>query len=178
MAHTEYILQILLRYLTKDQWISQHYEEFKQACLRISQDSALYEELCHYVLSEFMLRPDAQTIVDSGGAFFYCLRMCTNSWKSVTSPFYRTYRQEWENVSEINAQTEEIPDEPEVDLEALAAIARQQLDQLGWYEKELFSAYVEHNGNASALSKSTQIPRTSINLTVRKVKTFIRTAIR
>ena len=164
--------------MTKDQWISEHYEEFKQACLRISQDSDLYEELCHYVLSEFMMRPDVQKIVDSGGAFFYCLRMCTNSWKSVTSPFYRTYRQEWENLSEINAQTEEIPDENEPDIDALAQSALAKLGELGWYEKELFQAYVEHDGNASALSKSTHIPRTSINLTVRKVKTFIKTAIR
>lgn len=164
--------------MTKDQWISEHYEEFKQACLRISQDSDLYEELCHYVLSEFMMRPDVQKIVDSGGAFFYCLRMCTNSWKSVTSPFYRTYRQEWENLSEINAQTEEIPDEEELDIESLAQSALAKLGELGWYEKELFQAYVEHDGNASALSKSTHIPRTSINLTVRKVKTFIKTAIR
>lgn len=164
--------------MTKDQWISQHYEEFKQACLRISQDSDLYEELCHYVLSEFMLRPDVQTIVDSGGAFFYCLRMCTNSWKSVTSPFYRQYRQQWESITELTPQTEEIADEEEIDIEALAEIARKQLDGLGWYEKELFTAYVEHNQNASALSKSTHIPRTSINLTVRKVRTYIRTNLK
>ena len=164
--------------MTKDQWISEHYEEFKAACLRISQSSDLYEELCHYVLTEFIARPDCQTIVDSGGAFFFVLRMCTNSWKSVTSPFYRMYRQEWELLTEVNAQTEEIPDEEEIDLETLAAVAKAQLDGLGWYEKELFQAYIEHNQNASALSKSTKIPRTSINLTVRKVKTFIRTAIR
>jgi hypothetical protein len=88
------------------------------------------------------------------------------------------YRQEWELLTEVNAQTEEIPEEEEIDLEALAAVAKAQLDQLGWYEKELFAAYIDHNQNASALSKSTRIPRTSINLTVRKVKTFIRTAIR
>lgn len=88
------------------------------------------------------------------------------------------YRQEWELLSEVNAQTEEIPEEEEIDIDALAAVAKTQLDQLGWYEKELFSAYIDHNQNASALSKSTRIPRTSINLTVRKVKTFIRTAIR
>ena len=88
------------------------------------------------------------------------------------------YRQEWEMLTEVNAQTEEIPEEEECDLETLAALAKAQLDGLGWYEKELFQAYIEHNQNASALSKSTKIPRTSINLTVRKVKTFIRTAIR
>ena len=52
----------------------------------------LAEELLHYVLSEFLSKPDVKSIVMSGSAFFYCLRIATNSWKSTTSPFYRTYR--------------------------------------------------------------------------------------
>jgi hypothetical protein len=37
-------------------------------------------------------------IIDSGGGRFYCVRIMLNSWKSVTSPFYHTYRKPGENI--------------------------------------------------------------------------------
>ena len=47
------------------------------------------------------------------------------------------------------------------------------MNELGCYEKELMQVYAENNGNASLVSRLTKIPRTSINLTIRKVKLHI-----
>ena len=111
----------------------------------------------------------------SGNAFFYCLRIATNSWKSTTSPFYRTYRDP--NFQGQIPDHAEQPVEEEQDWEALWAQTQDRIQELGWYEQELLKVYAENNGNASLVSRLTKIPRTSINLTIRKIKVHITTAL-
>lgn len=164
--------------MTVKTWIDQNYELYKQACRRITNYDELAEELCHYVLTEFLGRKDAETIVQSGGAFFFCLRMTTNNWNSVTSPFYRIYRTPKVDIDKIPERMEEEYDENEPDIDELAERVTEQLKQLGWYEQNLLQAYVEHGGNASSLAKQTGIPRTSISLTIKKVKTFVNKRIK
>jgi len=156
--------------LTIKEWTDNNYSPLKDACKRIAEGNALSEELLHYVLSEFLIKPDVQKIVMSGGAFYFCLRMATNSWKSTTSPFYRMYRD-----PNMQCQIQDIAEEPqdEDNTESLWKHAQDKMNELGWYEKELLQVYAENNGNASLVSRLTKIPRTSINLTIRKVKLYI-----
>lgn len=140
------------------------------------------EELLHYTLAAFLDRADTQQIVDSGGGFFFCLRIATNSWKSTTSPFYRQYRDPLPR-QELRPDHSELPDtEPYEEPEPfknpdLQTQIDKELNNLSWYEKELTRAYAEHNCNASLLSKVTKIPRTSINLTLNRVRAHIKTQI-
>jgi hypothetical protein len=60
--------------LTIQEWANNNYSPLKDACRRIAEGNALSEELLHYVLSEFLVKPDVEKIVSSGGAFFFCLR--------------------------------------------------------------------------------------------------------
>lgn len=157
--------------MTIQEWANNNYSPLKDACKRIAEGNPLSEELLHYVLSEFLTKPDVQKIVMSGGAFYFCLRMATNSWKSTTSPFYRMYRDP--NMQcELPDRIEEPEEEPQ-DWETLWKHTQDKIEELGWYEKELLQVYAENNGNASLVSRLTKIPRTSINLTIRKVKLHI-----
>jgi hypothetical protein len=54
----------------------------------------------------------------------------------------------------------------------------QGMETLGWYEKELIKVYAENGGNASLVSRLTKIPRTSINLTVKKVRIHLMKGVR
>lgn len=164
--------------LTTQDWITLNYDKFKSDCLGITRGHELSEELCHYVLTEFLVKPGIQTIIQSGGAYYYLIRMTLNNWNSVTSPFYRQYRQHYAQIETITERAEEIPEDNEPDIEQLAKQVSEQMESLGWYEKNLFIAYVEHNGNASALSKETRIPRTSISLTLKNVKTYLKSRIK
>lgn len=165
--------------MTVNNWITSHYDKFKHDCLGITRGDALGEELCHFILLEFMNKKEAQTIVESGGAFYYIIRMALTNWNSVTSPFYRIYRQPYTDIETITERAEEIPDaEDEWDIDALAAQAQKSLQELGWYERELFNVYLEHNTNASLVSRQTGIPRTSISLTLKHVKQHLRSNIK
>ena len=166
--------------MTIKDWTENNYQPLKQACSRISEGNPLAEELLHYVLSEFLAKAEAHTIIMSGGAFFYCLRIATNSWKSSTSPFFRTYRAprsqtfiQWDSADESEGAQEEIEYGDLLHQRAVEA-----MEDLGWYEKELFKMYAECNQNASLVSRLTQIPRTSINLTIKKVKKHLVKALK
>ena len=182
--------------MTISEWTDNNYQPLKQACVRISEGNPLAEELLHYILSEFLLKTDVHAIILSGGGFFYCLRMATNSWKSTTSPFYRTYRDPELRIElkEIHFQEKEEKDEEclgkehthkgertksamndlhlesEWNQEDLWQRVQEAIEDLGWYEQELLKVYAENGGNASLVSRLTKIPRTSINLTIRKIK--------
>jgi hypothetical protein len=157
--------------LTITEWTNLNYEPLKEACHRISEGNELGEELLHYVLSEFLNKPNVQEIIQSGGAFWFCLKMVTNSWKSTTSPFYRMYRDP-NFQGELPDVAEEAPEQDEIQ-QRLLEVAEEGMKGLGWYEKELLQVYAEHGANASLVSRLTKIPRTSINLTIRKIKRHI-----
>lgn len=125
-----------------------------------------------------MAKPDVQWIVDSGGAFYYIIRMAHTNWNSVTSPFYRIYRQPTIDLETITERAEEIPEEDSPNIEQLAAQVEKTLQDLGWYERELFKVYVEHEANASLVSRQTGIPRTSISLTLKHVKQHLRSRLK
>lgn len=190
--------------MTISEWTDNNYQPFKEACQRICEGNPLAEELTHYVLSEFLLKADVQDIINSGGGFFYVLRMATNNWKSTTSPFFRTYRDpnlriplnehhyqerqendrheelepEHRQSSKTKIQMNGIEEVSEWTFEELYERVQTHIQTLGWYERELLQVYAENNGNASLVSRLTKIPRTSINLTIRKVKQHLTKQIR
>ena len=75
-----------------EQFMQDNYIPLKEAAERISGNDPLSEELLHYTIDEFLRKKEVDTIIDSGGGRFYCVRIMLNSWKSVTSPFYHTYK--------------------------------------------------------------------------------------
>jgi DNA-directed RNA polymerase specialized sigma24 family protein len=168
--------------LTIKDWTDFNYKLLGDAINRITSNDSLSEELLHYTLTAFLERPDAQQIVDSGGGFYFCLRIATNSWKSTTSPFYRIYRDPnpRQPLTDMHAEQGEEQDLFEGDQPENLDLYKKidtLLADLNWYETELTKAYAEHNCNASLLAKVTNIPRTSINLTLNRVRAHIKTKL-
>ena len=153
--------------------MSENYEELRRAALRISGNSPLAEELLHYTLDEFLLKPTVNDIIDSGGGRFYCVRIMMNSWKSTTSPFFYTYRQTNLPLDGLS-NLEDIPDEDEEPTQEKAKRAREVLNFLPWYDKMLFETFVEENHTVSSLARATGIPRTSVSLTINRVRRFLK----
>ena len=155
-------------------WCDLNYSKLQEACIRISENSDLAQELLHYTLEVFLEREDCKDIVGSGGAFFYCLKIATNSWKSTTSPFFRIYRVGNEELNPVHEYPEasELPE----DLELLHHKVEEAIQTLSWYEKTLLESYAhDFDANASRLAQETRIPRTSINLTLKRVRAHIKT---
>lgn len=158
--------------MTIDLWVEVNYTPFQQACYRIASGDKLWEELASYCLVTFLEHKDRALILESGGAFYFCLRIATNAWNSNTSPFYKQFRQAHD---EITSKHEDILwEDPEEETEPFQTRIDTILNELDWYSRELFRVHVEHGTNASALSRELKIPRKSISLTVNRVKTHIK----
>lgn len=157
--------------MTADEFMHENYEELQKAAVRISKNSELAEELLHYCIEEFLTKKDSSAIVTSGGGRFYIVRMMMNQWNSVTSPFFHTYRRDYDELQEDIIYTDEDQDEEVVES---ARRIRAELDTLCWYDKLLFDTFVQENHTVSSLARATGIPRTSISLSINRIRRHVK----
>jgi hypothetical protein len=161
--------QTYYRTLDFNEYLSKDYEELVKASKKITGNSDLHLDLLHYAIEEMSNKQNIQGIVDSGGARFYCIRIMMTQWRSQTGPFYRQFVRA-NNLSDISSM--DIPEvtETPLDMQKINSI----IEALPWYDKELFKIYTEGSHNFSTLAKETGIPRTSIGLTINRVKKHIK----
>jgi DNA-directed RNA polymerase specialized sigma24 family protein len=155
-----------------EQFVQENYDKLREAAERISgYDSLLSEELLHYTLDEFLRKRNVESIIESGGGRFYCVRIMMTQWKSVTSPFYYTYRKQSEDID--IEQVSALPLE-EDNTHEIADRIKQELLNLPWFDRKLFEIYVNENHTISSLSRVTGIPRTSISLSINRIRKHIK----
>ena len=155
-----------------DQFVNDNYQNLVEAAKKISGNDPLWEELLHYALEEFLTKPNVEEIVSSGGARFYCVRIMMNSFRSTTSPFYHTYRKPTSDLQEL----EDIPDENDATPEILARV-QAEIKRLPWYDRMLIDVYVDEGHTISSLSRATGIPRTSISLSINRIRKHLKKSI-
>lgn len=157
--------------VTVDEFMHENYEELQKAAIRISKNSELAEELLHYCIEEFLAKKDSSTIVASGGGRFYIVRIMMNQWCSVTSPFFHTYRRDYDELQEDFIDPNQEEDDYVIER---AGRVREELDKLVWYDKLLFDTFVQENHTVSSLARATGIPRTSISLSINRIRRHIK----
>jgi DNA-directed RNA polymerase specialized sigma24 family protein len=151
--------------------MQENYKELQTAANRISGNDALAQELLHYCIEEFLRRKDFSTVIASGGGRFYIVRIMMNQWKSTTSDFFHTYRKHNE---EITGEFEDTVYEEDPSYMVLADRVREELAKLPWYDRILFDTFVNENHTVSSLARATQIPRTSVSLTINRIRRHIK----
>ena len=153
-------------------FLNDNYFPLKEAAEKISGHHELADELLHYTIDVFVGKPNVEEIVLSGGGRWYCVKILMQSWRSSSSPFYYTYRQPSVNIEEA----EGIADEDE-DLTEFAEKTRTELQKLPWYDRMLFDTYVNDNHTVSSLARATGIPRTSVSLTLNRVRKHVKRSL-
>lgn len=153
-----------------EQFMKENYGNLNEAALRISQNSPLADELLHYCLDEFLRRKDCKAIILSGGARFFIVRIMMNQWKSTTSEFFHTYRKE---DVEFTGEFEDPVYEEDPSYMEKADKVREELSKLSWYDRMLFDTFVNENHTVSSLARATEIPRTSVSLTINRIRRHI-----
>lgn len=155
-----------------DQFVNDNYTVLEDAAKRISGNDPLWQELLHYTLDEFLRKPNVEEIIDSGGGRFYCVRIMMNSFRSTTSPFYTTYRK----PSDSLVEAEDIVEEEDYTQELVKKV-KAELQKLPWYDRMLFETFVDEGHTISSLARATGIPRTSISLSINRIRRHIKKSI-
>lgn len=150
-------------------YLSKDYNELVKAFNKITGNNDLAIDLLHYAIEECSYKSNLQDIIDSGGMRFYLVRIGMTQWRSKTGPFYKAFIK---SGGTVDVETINISDEKEetIDIKRVESI----LNQLPWYDATLFKLYVEGQHNFSSLARETGIPRTSIGLTLNRVKKHIK----
>jgi hypothetical protein len=163
-------------------WTNQNYNKLLTAAKNISYNDELSQELLHYSLEQLLTKPNILEIVNSGGCEFYIIRIMLNQWRSTTSPFYKIYRKDvcqidLDSYLSKNDVVDEAPDHSE-QIDITANEIQSELRNLGWYDQTLFKLYCDEGRTISSISRETKIPRTSISLSINRVKRHIRSKIK
>ena len=153
-------------------FLQDNYYPLKEAAERISGHNELAEELLHYTIDEFLKKSNVEEIVESGGGRWFCVKILMNSWRSSSSPFYYTYRRPSADREEAEGVTEE-----DDDLTEFAEKTRTELQKLPWYDRMLFDTYVKDGHTVSSLARATGIPRTSVSLTLNRVRKHVKRSL-
>jgi DNA-directed RNA polymerase specialized sigma24 family protein len=153
-----------------NQYLSNDYSELTNAAKKITGSNELSTDLLHYAIEEVSYKSNLQAIIDSGGMRFYLVRIMMTQWRSSTGPFYKAFVKsggqiELDKVEHLVEKETEVLDTKRVN---------QIVESLPWYDKELWKLYVEGGYNYTGLAKVTGIPRTSIGLTINRVKKHIK----
>lgn len=155
-----------------DQFVNDNYSTLEDAAKKISGNDPLWQELLHYTLDEFLRKSNVDEIIESGGGRFYCVRIMMNQFRSTTSPFYTTYRKPSDSLCEAEDLVEE-----EDDTKELVKKIKQELQKLPWYDRMLFETFVDEGHTISSLARATGIPRTSISLSINRIRRHIKKSI-
>jgi len=161
--------------------------KLKEVANNISNDSAKADDVVSMVV-ESMLNMDRETlqdIYDKGGLLWYAVRCITLNIRSCTSRYHYKYRKYYDNIDEpltyksisSNNNIENKPDVIDDDnstkdiyLDAINNI----LDNMYWYDRELFTTYYKGGYTLDSLSEKTGISRMSIFNTIKKVKKYLK----
>jgi len=162
------LFKYTLLHLDFNQYLSHDYQALCQAAQKITGNNELSSDLLHYAIEEMSYKDNLQTIIDSGGARFYLVRIMMTQWRSQTGPFYKQFIKQ---DIEIETVENKSPEEDKIlDIDRIEKI----LNELPWYDRELFRLYADGKHNYSSLAKETGIPRTSIGLTINRVRKHIK----
>lgn len=155
-----------------DRFIQDNYENLQEAARTISGNDPLWEDLLHYTIDEFLRKKDVEAIIESGGGRFYCVRIMMTAFRSSTSPFYHTYRKTNNTLTDI-PETYDVEDETEYLTEKVKA----ELQKLSWYDRMLFTTFAEEGHTISSLARATGIPRTSISLSINRIRKHLKSIL-
>jgi len=157
-----------------DIFFEENWDALQEAAKKISSNNSQWEDLLHLCLEDFLQKENLPEIIASGGGRFYLIRMMMNQFRSTTSYFHKQYR---EDIQEFNANVSEESEDPytseEEDPDYQAQI-EDLLTKLPWYDRNLFEIYAIEGHSMSSLSRATGISRTSISLTLNRVKKYLK----
>tara|TARA_R100000388_G_scaffold49529_1_gene37097 strand:- start:4266 stop:4805 length:540 start_codon:yes stop_codon:yes gene_type:complete len=115
-------------------------------------------------------------IYDGGGLLWYCIRTLSLMLNSSNSRFYYKYNKYYElvdgNITVDNVQ-DYVFNNPTATYKLLEKIDC-IVDELYWYDRELFRLYFYKSNTLHGLAQQTGISRTSIFNTIKRVKEYIK----
>lgn len=167
---------------TVNSFLTQQYDDIVLMSKKICKSHHEYEEVAHYVISDFIEHPRAQEFVNAGVAMRFISGMIHRSFHSSTSRYHAIYRQKGKmhtisttDIGKLNFWNIEYDHEIDFITEAIDGILEEMMIDTNelWYMATLFRLYLDEQ-NYSQISRNTGIPRISISNAVQECKEYVK----
>jgi|TARA_R110001632_G_scaffold100069_3_gene207095 RNA polymerase sigma factor (sigma-70 family) len=164
------------------------YDKYKEVALNICGDEDKASDVVQMVMEACLKMPKQtlQDIYDKDGLLWYIIRMISLNIKSKTSRYYYKYNKYYELFDSNNSSLSYSPDNyenrPGDDSRSSTHIKLDGIDDLlnnlYWYDRELFLTYYRDSYTLDTLAAKTGISRTSIFNTLKKVRNYLKDNIK
>jgi hypothetical protein len=148
------------------EWIKNNFNELKLICKKVSRLDDV-DDLLQICIELFLLNKKVPNIPDKEKLFFFA-RIVKNNFYSKSSPYYRIYKFDFNELKENDVIQEEY-EESEITIEWV----KKQLKEImktEWYFGRLFELYLEVGGSVTKLSKQTGIPINSVSRDINRTR--------
>lgn len=155
-------------------YITRNYYELLKICKKYTKNDDWASELLHDIILQLYDKEDIKLkSLDDKSIKYYIVRIITINWCYPTSPFYKKYKKDNNNLVELNEAMLMVTDEFELDKHKLMDIIENEWTELDWFNKIIFEKYMVM-GSLKKVSQDTTIPLTSIADYVRNTKQTIK----
>ena len=151
-----------------DKWIMSNYTLLYDTTLNIIKNKSDVDDVLHSVLEQILDKKKEMDLMEDKNKLYYFIRVVKNNYFSKTSKYHYQHRKYPQNEQELNLNQELVDEEyveqPDMDW------VKKQLDELNWFDRDLFLLWLEL-GTITAVSKKTTIPLNSVGRYINEIKT-------
>ena len=162
-------------------FLTEHYGELQKLCRRKVRDNG--DDLCNDICINLIEsnNPHILEMCERGELWYYVVRIVSISTFSKTSRFYYKYKKHREFETDM---TRIFPAHHD-DSVSLEEVRKYQLktielilQDLDWFDAQLFKVYFLHEHSLKSLSDATGISKTTIQKSIAKTKDYIKEEVK
>lgn len=158
-----------------NKWINRNHTRLYQTARNITKNHTDTDEFFQSCLLQVLERPDKINDIPDEQKLYYFIRVFQTNWNSNTSP-YRYHQQKHDKFFMVldEERAQNILDEIYIeDLPSLEWVY-QQLNELNWFDRDLFMLWVEL-GTFTKVSQETTIPLNSVGKYIKETMNMLKT---
>lgn len=141
-----------------------------------------YEDLLHETILA-LYKSDINKIndiIENKKLTFYIVRIMMNLYQSNTSPYHKKYRKQYNNeqLKEYYIYTKEPLTKEKIkkfeENEKRLQWIEDKLQDLSWFDVEVFKIYYRENYSLNKMSEATKISRSTLGKSIRFIKNYLK----
>ena len=163
-----------------ENYIANNYYTIYNIALKMTKQDPLTKDLLHEVILQLY---DKQVITlkdyDDNSIKYYIVAVLRINYFSKTSPFHYRIRRERQLMNVDVATCWDISyEQQEFETERIYQLLEENYAELDWFKKSLLDLYLSLNSSMNAVSRKTNIPKTSISRYINEIRKIVKEDIK
>ena len=163
-----------------EDYIAKNYYIIYNIALKMTKQDPLTKDLLHEVILQLY---DKQVITlknyDDNSIMYYIVAVLRINYFSKTSPFHYRIRRERQLMNVDVATCWDISyEQQEFETERIYQLLEENYAELDWFKKSVLDMYLSLNSSMNAVSRKTNIPKTSISRYINEIRKIVKDDIK